>query len=180
VHADKWIPVIPNTDTALLLAVAHHWITEGNYEKEYVATHCFGFDKFCDYVLARKTDTQDPGMGFPITGIPEWTIHALPTSGALNNLYRARGGGMIRGPYSSEPARMEILCMAMQGIGMPGRHEVWPTDGIPMPLVSPDCSSAAPFRRLPWMKQLISKVFIQRQFLIRRFPLGQEPFLPPR
>jgi hypothetical protein len=28
VHADKWIPVLPNTDSALQLAIAHVWITE--------------------------------------------------------------------------------------------------------------------------------------------------------
>jgi trimethylamine-N-oxide reductase (cytochrome c) len=26
VHADKWIPVLPNTDAALQLAIAYTWI----------------------------------------------------------------------------------------------------------------------------------------------------------
>jgi molybdopterin guanine dinucleotide-containing S/N-oxide reductase-like protein len=168
VHADKWIPIIPNTDAALLLAIAHHWITEGNYEKEYVQTHCFGFDKFCDYVLGKEDGVpKTPEWASPICGIPEWTIHALADQwgSKITSIVQFGGGGMIRGPYSSEPARLEILCMAMQGIGMPGRHEVWPTDGVPLPSVSPDCSSAAPFRRLPWMKQLISKVYIHKAIL---------------
>ena len=29
VHADKWIPILPNTDAALHLAIAYTWITEG-------------------------------------------------------------------------------------------------------------------------------------------------------
>ena len=29
VHADKWIPILPNTDAALHLAIAYVWITEG-------------------------------------------------------------------------------------------------------------------------------------------------------
>ena len=168
VHADKWIPIIPNTDAALLLAIAHHWITEGDYEKEYVKTHCFGFDKFCDYVLGKEDGiAKTAEWASPICGIPEWTIHALAEQwgSKITSIVQFGGGGMIRGPYSSEPARLEILCMAMQGIGMPGRHEVWPTDGIPTPVVTPDCSSAAPFRRLPWMKQLISKVFIHKAIL---------------
>ena len=36
VHADKWIPVLPNTDVALQLAIAYVWMTEGTYEKEYI------------------------------------------------------------------------------------------------------------------------------------------------
>ena len=64
VHADKWIPVMPNTDAALYLAIAYTWITEGTYDKEYVATHTYGFDKFRDYVLGVEDgDAQDPGLG---------------------------------------------------------------------------------------------------------------------
>jgi len=39
VHADKWIPVLPNTDAAAQLAIAYTWIDEGTYDKDYVATH---------------------------------------------------------------------------------------------------------------------------------------------
>ena len=50
VHADKWIPVLPNTDVALQLAIAYVWMTEGTYEKEYIDTHSVGFDWF-EYCL---------------------------------------------------------------------------------------------------------------------------------
>ena len=63
VHADKWIPILPNTDAAMHLAIAYTWMTEGTYDKEYVATHVVGFDKFEDYVLGRED-------GVPKT--PEW------------------------------------------------------------------------------------------------------------
>ena len=39
VHADKWIPVLPNTDTALQLAIAYQWLTNNTYDKEYIAKH---------------------------------------------------------------------------------------------------------------------------------------------
>ncbi|MBE3581542.1 MAG: molybdopterin-dependent oxidoreductase [Thermoanaerobacteraceae bacterium] len=54
VHADKWIPVRPNTDAALQLAIAYTWITEDTYDKEYVATHTYGFDEFKKYVLGEE------------------------------------------------------------------------------------------------------------------------------
>ena len=56
IHADKWIPILPNTDAALQLAIMYMWITEGTYDKEYVETHTVGFDKsqgLCAW--ARKT-----------------------------------------------------------------------------------------------------------------------------
>ena len=37
VHADRWIPVLPNTDAALYLAITHRWFKKGTYDKEYVA-----------------------------------------------------------------------------------------------------------------------------------------------
>ena len=129
VHADKWIPIIPNTDAALLLAIAYDWITEGTYDKEYVATHTFGFDKFCDYVLGKEDGIpKTPAWASPICGINEWTIHALARQWGtkITSIVQFGGGGMIRGPFSSEPARLEILCMAMQGIGKPGVQECWP------------------------------------------------------
>lgn len=168
VHAEKWIPVIPNTDSALFLAIAYDWIQNGTYDKEYVATHTFGFEKFSDYVLGKEDGVAKTAeWASPICGVPEWTIHALADEwgSKITSIVQFGGGGMIRGHFSHENARMELCCLAMQGIGKPGVHQVWPTSGIPTPLVTPDASSAAPFRRLPWMKQLISKVFIHKAIL---------------
>ena len=64
VHADKWIPILPNTDAALQLAIAYVWITEGTYDKEYVKTHSVGFDKLRDYVLGKEDGIpKTPEMG---------------------------------------------------------------------------------------------------------------------
>ena len=168
VHASKWIPIIPNTDSALLLAVAYDWITEGTYDKEYVATHTFGFDKFCDYVLGKEDGIpKTAAWASPICGVNEWTIHALAKqwSSKPTTLSNYGGGGSIRGPFNSEPARLEILCLAMQGVGKPGVNQTLVGQGLPPPMVSPDTSQASPFRRLPWQKQLISKIYIQEAIL---------------
>jgi trimethylamine-N-oxide reductase (cytochrome c) len=39
VHADKWIPVLPNTDAALQLAIIYMWGAEDTYDIAYVKTH---------------------------------------------------------------------------------------------------------------------------------------------
>ena len=108
VHADKWIPILPNTDAALQLAIAYIWITEGTYDKEYVKTHTFGFEKFEEYVLGKED-------GIPKT--PEWAAAenaAFPTgpskpwpeTGPPREplLAHGNGGRMVRGPYSTEQA----------------------------------------------------------------------------
>lgn len=150
VHADKWIPILPNTDAAMRLSIAYIWITEGTYDKEYVATHTFGFDKFEEYVLGKEDGVQKtPGWASPICGVPEWTIKALAREWASKPTSMAHhmGGGAIRGSYSTEPARLGILLLAMQALGKPGVHQydVGPiiTDppittmrGMPMPMAS--------------------------------------------
>jgi len=125
VHADKWIPILPNTDAALHLAIAYTWIAEGTYDKDYVATHVVGFDKFSDYVLGKEDGVpKTPEWASKKCGVPEWTIKALAREWAekITSTIHYYGGSYIRGPYSHEPARLECCLMGMQGLGKPGVH----------------------------------------------------------
>ncbi len=126
VHANKWIPVLPNTDVAMQLAIAYTWIKEDTYDKDYVDTHVVGFDKFSAYVMG-ETDgvPKTPAWASPKCGVPEWTIKALAREFAKKRTSIAHyfGGGYIRGPYSHEPARMEVCLLGMQGLGKPGVHQ---------------------------------------------------------
>ncbi len=126
VHADKWIPILPNTDAALQLAIAYTWLKEETYDKEYVDTHVVGFDKFCAYVLGEEDDIpKTPEWASKKCGVSEWTIKALAREFAEKTTSIAHyfGGGMIRGPYSHEPARLESCLLGMQGLGKPGVHQ---------------------------------------------------------
>ena len=126
VHADKWIPILPNTDAALQLAIAYVWITEGTYDKEYVATHSVGFDKFSDYVLGKEDGIpKTPRWASEKCGVPEWTIKAFARDWAkkTTSIIHSFGGSYIRGPYSTEPARLEVILLGMQGLGKPGVHQ---------------------------------------------------------
>ena len=126
VHADKWIPILPNTDAALQLAVIYTWIKEGNYKKDYVATHTVGFDKVKAYVMGEEDGVaKTPAWASPKCGVPEWTIKALARQFAskITSIGHYFGGGLIRGPYSSEPARLECILLGMQGLGAPGVHQ---------------------------------------------------------
>jgi len=146
VHADKWIPILPNTDAALQLAIAYVWITEGTYDKEYVATHTFGFDKFEEYVLGKEDGVpKTPEWAAGKTGITAMTIEALAHAWASKrtSVVHGNGGAGIRSAYSTEQGRLEALLLAMQGLGKPGAHQVkmlewglsaiWHPKGGPLP-----------------------------------------------
>ncbi|MBN1629363.1 MAG: molybdopterin-dependent oxidoreductase, partial [Thermoleophilia bacterium] len=126
VHADKWIPILPNTDAALYLAIAYWWFKNGTYDKEYLETHAYGVDKFEDYVIGREDGVpKSPEWAAPITGVPARTIKALAEEWASKRTTVAigNGGPGIRGPYATEPARLQVLCLAMQGLGRPGCNQ---------------------------------------------------------
>jgi molybdopterin guanine dinucleotide-containing S/N-oxide reductase-like protein len=145
IHADKWIPILPGTDAALQLAIAHVWITEGTFDKAYVATHTVGYEKFEEYVLGKEEGIpKTPAWAAPKCGIPEWTIKAIAREWASKRTTIAHGNGGpgIRSPYATENGRLEVLLLAMQGLGKPGVHQVkmieWgygdPVKGSPMPM----------------------------------------------
>jgi anaerobic selenocysteine-containing dehydrogenase len=147
IHADKWIPIKPNTDAALQLAIAYVWLDEGTYDKEYVATHTFGFDEFVPYLLGKEDGIpKTPDWAARITGIPAMTIKSLAREWAANrtSIAHGNGGPGIRSAYSTESGRLEVLLLAMQGLGKPGVHQVkmlewglsamWFPKGSPMPM----------------------------------------------
>jgi trimethylamine-N-oxide reductase (cytochrome c) len=140
--ADKWIPVLPNTDAALYLAIAHVWLTEGTFDKEYVDTHAVGAEGFFDYVLGKEDgEEKTPKWAAEKCGVPEYTIKALARywGKKVVSVSIGNGGPGIRGAFSTEPARLQSVLLGMQGLGKPGVHQVkWLEWGIfspnmPMP-----------------------------------------------
>ena len=123
VHADKWIPVYPNTDLALQFAIAYVWMTEGLYDKDYLETHSVGFD-WLEYETLGKGDgiPKTPEWAEPLCGVPARTIKALARKWhkEATTTCHCNGGSFIRSCYSHEPARMEAALLTMQGLGKPG------------------------------------------------------------
>jgi molybdopterin guanine dinucleotide-containing S/N-oxide reductase-like protein len=173
-HADKWIPVYPNTDAALQLAIAYVWIAEGTYNKEYVDTHVVGFDKFKAYVVGEEDGVaKTPRWASPKCGVPVWTIKALAREFARlrTSVGHNGGGGMIRSAYSHEPARLEVCLLGMQGLGGPGVHVIhigwiglprietasssFLNPDLPERLLNPAMSTIS-----PWQEQIIPKTLL--------------------
>ena len=124
--ADKWIPVLPNTDAALYLGIAYTWLTENSYDREYVKKYAVGYEAFFDYVLGKEDGIpKTPEWASGKCGVPEWTIKALARDWAnkITSVTIGNAGPGYRGPFSSEPARLQSILLAMQGLGKPGRHQ---------------------------------------------------------
>ena len=127
VHADRWIPVLPNTDAALYLAITNVWFREGTYDKEYLKTHAVGVEAYESYVMGKEDGVEKtPEWAAPICGVPARSIKSLAREWASKrtSVVIGNGGPGIRGPYATEPARLQGICLAMQGLGKPGVNQV--------------------------------------------------------
>jgi trimethylamine-N-oxide reductase (cytochrome c) len=126
-NPDKWIPIIPGRDDALFLAIIYTCLNEGTWDEEYVNTHAIGMDYVRAYVLGESDDMtpKTPAWASSRCGIPEWTIKALARQWAKKktSTQHGQGGGMIRGPFTHECTRMEVILLGMQGLGKPGINQ---------------------------------------------------------
>ncbi|RZA14337.1 MAG: Asp-tRNA(Asn)/Glu-tRNA(Gln) amidotransferase GatCAB subunit C, partial [Lysobacteraceae bacterium] len=50
----QWLAIRPGSDTAVMLALCHVLIEENLYNRDFVATHTVGFERFADYVMGRS------------------------------------------------------------------------------------------------------------------------------
>jgi molybdopterin guanine dinucleotide-containing S/N-oxide reductase-like protein len=122
----KWLAPRPGTDSAMILAIAYVWMTEGLYDKEYVAARTTGFEKWRDYVLGKEDGSpKTPEWQEKESGVPAKDVRALARDWGTKRTYLAAGGligfgGACRSATGIDWARGMVLLMAMQGLGKPG------------------------------------------------------------
>ncbi len=128
----KWIRPRMGTDAALAMGIAHVWITEGTYDKDYLETHTIGFEEFKKYILGEEDgQPKTPEWASEESTVPVRVIKALARQWAskttiLSGGSRGGEGGACRTAFGTEWARMMVLLQAMQGLGKPG-VSIWGT-----------------------------------------------------
>ena len=134
----KWFSPRLGTDAALALGIAYTWLTEGTYDKEYVATHTFGFEEWKKYVLGDSDSVpKTTEWAEEETGIPAREIRAFAREWAKHTTCLAAGGeggwgGCCRSPIGMDWSRMMIALITMQGMGKPGINMFSTTQGAPV------------------------------------------------
>jgi molybdopterin guanine dinucleotide-containing S/N-oxide reductase-like protein len=137
IGGDKWLSPKPGTDCTLALAIAHVWLTENRYDKEYVDTHTYGFDKWKAYVLGEEDGIpKTPEWAEKISSVKARDIRALAREWGSKRTTLAAGGrpGMGhagRSAYGHEWGRMMVLLVGMQGLGKPGVNYYSTSGGAP-------------------------------------------------
>lgn len=123
----KWFAPKPTTSVAMAMAIAYVWIKEGLYDKDYVASHTIGFDKWKAYLLGEEDGVaKTPEWQERETGVPARDVRALAREWGRKRVYLSPGGwgnghgGACRNQTGIQWARVMVCLIAMQGLGKPG------------------------------------------------------------
>ncbi len=118
----KQIPVNPQTDVPLMLAIAHTLYTEERYNKTFLADYTTGFDEFLPYLLGTKDGVEKtPEWAAKITGISAEEIRELALTMASGRTQIMGGWCLQRMQHGEQYAWMIVVLAAMLGeIGLPG------------------------------------------------------------
>ncbi|GAA0035770.1 molybdopterin-dependent oxidoreductase [Brevibacterium metallidurans] len=120
----EWMPIRPNTDTALMLGLAHTLLVEDLHDADFLTTHCVGWERFRDYLLGEAGDdtiVKDADWAAAITQIPAETIRALARDMAAHRTMISVAWSLQRADHGEQPFWAALALAAMLGqIGLPG------------------------------------------------------------
>ncbi len=116
------IQPIPNTDVAMMLGMAHHLHSVKKYDKEFLETYTYGFDKFEEYLLGKKDGVaKSAKWASAICGVDEKTIKELAELCFDNRSFLWSGWSLQRAHHGEQPHWALATLASMIGqIGLPG------------------------------------------------------------
>lgn len=119
----EWVPIRPNTDVALMLGVAHTLVELDRVDRDFVATHCDGYDEFERYLLGRSDGVaKDAAWASGITGVPAGVVVDLARRMATNRTLVTTSWSVQRADHGEQPVWTTVALAAMLGrIGLSGQ-----------------------------------------------------------
>jgi biotin/methionine sulfoxide reductase len=118
----EWLAPRPNTDTAIMLGLAHTIVADGAHDRAFLERYCIGFERFRAYLMG-ETDGQpkDAAWASDISGLPAETIRSLARRMAATRTLVTASWSIQRGDHGEQPFWMAVTLAAILGqIGLPG------------------------------------------------------------
>ncbi|MCP5082819.1 MAG: molybdopterin-dependent oxidoreductase [Alphaproteobacteria bacterium] len=121
-HKADWLPVIPGSDAALMLGLAHVLETQDLCDRQFLASHAVGYDVFRRYLLGETDGTpKTPEWAAQLCGIAPEEIHGLARKMAAKRTLITVAWSLQRAQNGEQPFWMAATLAAMLGqIGTPG------------------------------------------------------------
>ncbi len=142
----EWIAPRPNTDTALMMGIAHTLIIAGKVDHAFLNRYTVGWDRLEAYLLGRSDGVAKTAeWAAAITGLAVETIRKLAFDMASHRTTVALAWGIQRADHGEQPLWMGLALAAMLGqigtpggsfafgygsttpVGRPGNHINWPS-----------------------------------------------------
>src|SRR5262250_3317221 len=118
----EWLAIIPGTDVAVMLALAHTLVSESLHDRAFLARYCVGYERFEAYVLG-ATDgcAKTPEWAERLSEIPAATIRALARRMAAKRTMINVNYSLQRVEHGEQAPWLAVTLAAMLGqIGVPG------------------------------------------------------------
>jgi biotin/methionine sulfoxide reductase len=120
--ASQWIPIRPNTDAAMMLALAFMVLHDPRFDPDFLDSHTIGFERFRAYLLGEVDGvSKTPAWAEAITTVPAATIEALGRDLLSHRTMINAAWALQRAAHGEQPFWALVALAAMVGqIGLPG------------------------------------------------------------
>src|SRR3989475_2324951 len=118
----EWLSIVPGTDVAVMLALAHTLVSEGLHDRTFLERYTVGFDRFESYLRGR-TDAcpKTPEWAERLSEIPAASIRALARRMAAKRTLINVNYALQRVEHGEQAPWLAVTLAAMLGqIGLPG------------------------------------------------------------
>lgn len=118
----QWLPILPNTDTAMMLGIAHVLVTKELHDQGFISKYCEGFAPFRDYLLGISDGApKNEHWASKICGIPSNVIVSLALEMASKRTLITTAWSVQRADHGEQPVWMTIVLACLLGqINQPG------------------------------------------------------------
>ena len=120
--AVEWIPIRPNTDVAVMLALACETVVSGRHDAAFLATHCTGFERWRDYLLGTSDGVRkDADWAAPIAQVSAQRLRELAAQMAATRTLINVAWSLQRAEHGEQAFWGTVGLAAVLGqVGLPG------------------------------------------------------------
>ena len=121
-HAARWMPVIPGSDTALMLGIAYHLEKNNLIDEDFLKRCTVGYEQFRSYLLGVSDEQpKTPEWAAQFCGVAPGEIEDLANTMASTRCLITVAWSLQRGEHGEQPFWMATALAAMLGqIGLTG------------------------------------------------------------
>jgi len=118
----EWLPLVPGSDVAVMLALAHTLVDEGLHDRAFLERYCVGFDRFERYLRGVADGCpKTPEWAARLSEIPAASIRALARRMAAKRTLINVNYALQRVEHGEQAPWLAVTLAAMLGqIGLPG------------------------------------------------------------